>query len=262
MTEAAAAPADEECLFFGIDVEKAGKLLNHSLMAVGVAVLSLKQGDIVASDTWCIGPPDDGNWEPRCITEFWKDQMHVLNRIRANGVPKKMALKGLASFLRTWEAKVTPSRSLGWQGGTILVSDAPSYDESVLNYEFQTSSIEELSRHSLHYTFPRDTGEPSKWRDVEDCSERLAALCLPKGFVDVFYANHGIVLDHWPSNDATKHAWAHAICYAVTQWLQENGNACVSRNTLLDEFKMRMDDKGSGKRFICYLALKLYRASC
>lgn len=255
-----AAPEEEECLFFGIDVEKAGRLLSHSLLAVGAAVLSLKRAEILASDVWCIGPPDDGNWEPRCIAEFWKDQVHVLNKIRANGMPKKMALRGLAQFLRAWEAKVTPSNSPGWQGGTILVSDAPSYDESVLNYEFQTSSMEGLSDHTLHWTFPRDFRTPSKWRDVEDCSERVAALCLPKGFFDVFYANNGIVHDHWPSNDAIKHAWTHALCYAATQWLQDNCDNDCSRNKLISEFKSHMDVKETGKRFVCDLALKRYRA--
>jgi hypothetical protein len=252
---AAIADGSEECLLFGVDVEKAGKLLTHSLMAVGFAVLSLSKGDIVASNTWCVGPPDDSNWEPRCIAEFWKDNIHVLNRIRAQGMPKQRVLQSVAEFLTTWEAKVKPSSSPGWQGGVVLVSDAPSFDESILNFEFQSLEDPVLENHTLHYTMPTPS-RPSKWRSVEDCSERVAALGLPRTFFEKFFEQHNVVHDHWPTNDATKHAWTHAICYAVIQWLHEYADVNTSRNNLLAAFKGHMDAPNDGKRFICDLALK------
>ena len=250
------ADGSQECLLFGFDVEKAGKLMHHSLMAVGITVLSLDRAEIVASDTWCVGPPDDQCWEPRCIAEFWKNQIHVLNRIRANGMPKHCVLDHVYQFLSKWELKVKPSTE-SWQGGVVLVSDAPSYDESMLNHEFQNGRDPALKDHTLHYTLPQH-GAPSKWRSVEDCCERAAALGMQRAFLDKFFEQHGIKHDHWPSNDAAKHAWTHAICYAMTEWLEEGKDREKSRTSQLNEFKSLMEAQ-DGKKFICEYALKHYR---
>lgn len=249
---------EEECLLFGVDVEKAGRNFEHSLLAIGAVVLSLKQADIVGSGTWCIGPPDDDNWEQRCIDEFWRHNTMVRERIRKQGTPKSVALQSFGRFLQIWEAKVKPSSSPGWQGGTILVSDAPSFDGSMLDYEFQLSKNPVLNEAPIHYTRRSET-RTTKWRDFEDCSERAAALGLDKAFFGKFFLNHGIAHTHWPSDDAAHHAWKQAICYAVTEFLRLNAESNVSRKEQLESFMVRMDDHDTGKRFVCDLALDHFR---
>lgn len=248
----------ERCLITGIDIEKSGRHFTHTLLAIGVATISLSRADVVALRTWCVADPESSVWELRCITEFWSKNVAVLERIKRESLPKAIGLTLFKEYLCRWEAKLEPSKSPTWNPGAILVSDEPTFDTSALDYEMALSKDPDLHGAPLHYT-RRTEKHDHQWRTVGDCSERAAALGLTEPFLATFFEHHNVKHDHWPSNDAKKHAWTQVICYAATEYLHRHEDDMTSRRRLLDTFKTCIDDKENGKRFVCNLALEYWK---
>jgi len=206
-------------LYFGLDVEKAGKHQNDSLIAVGIAVFAVPEG-ILEKRRWCM--PNVTRFEPRCISEFWGKHADLLTELVAEGQNKNALeqFRSIESFLDKWEMETLPARQrvdlrtcASYNGKAVLVSDNPAFDL----YHFDAAMEALVPDHNpLHYT------RTGIYRSVEDSSERIEAQGMDWNMINTFLLSIGVTNSHRPEDDAEKIAWLHIISRAYTFFCKAN----------------------------------------
>lgn len=164
-----------------IDVEKKGKDLDESVIAIGIAFGTRPNN--IEKCTFCF--KSDAKFETRCYDEFWKNNLDTLAKICSVAEDPKTGWAKVVAYMEMIEKKY-PSHKI------IIVSDNPDYDAGSVNYE--------LKKHCGRY--PLRYNSAGKYRSVEDPGEQMAGLGTTIEAQIKQTADRLCVHDHWPENDA------------------------------------------------------------
>lgn len=193
----------------GLDVEASGMgLIRNFLIQIGLALVEVETGKLVAQFQSYVRQPPGTDWEPRCVAEFWSKHPALFERARAE-VQDAPPAGDVSQTLLDWvrEHVKDPEH-------THLVVDTPGFDLAWLDVL--------LGDRSHLYLFERD-GKPM-YQDVLDVSSWYLGLgreCDPgasskKTSLRALGETHepvlGVVHTHSAADDAahtaTRAAWA------------------------------------------------------
>lgn len=209
------APSEPARLYFGIDIEKAGRHSSDSIISVGLCVADTRSGTI---QKLRVSPPDGNRFEARCICEFWSNHPELLKRFtleRCESVEN--ALSRISSFLSSHEEKTVPEvgPAATYNGRAILVSDNPAYDVAQLDAGMERWTTKGGVHIPLHYT------RSGAYRPVSDSCERIEALGLDEERLKAALAALGIRTSHMPEEDAECHVWMLFLSKAFARVIVE-----------------------------------------
>jgi len=150
-------PEKRETILVGVDIEKAGALYSHPVLSVGFAIGN-KEGNLLQKKKFNIDAKwfsmsdingqieDYGDFEPRCVDEFWAKQ--EANIIQACFEPKprppKEAWQDIACWINQLEI-VYPESEYKIK----FVSDNASFDIANIDYNLEKYAGRLPMRYSL-----------------------------------------------------------------------------------------------------------------
>ncbi len=151
-----------------LDVEASGQgLRSNFLIQVGLALVEVQSGAVLARFSSYVAQPPGTVWEKRCVDEFWSKHPELFDKAKA-GVAAAPSADQVASNLLAWVRARVPAG-----GDTRLVTDTAGFDLAWLDWL--------LGDRSHFYIFERD-GQPVR-TDVLDVGSwylGLAGECDPE----------------------------------------------------------------------------------
>jgi hypothetical protein len=162
-----------------IDIEKAGKGFEHSLLAIGIC-LGDDKGNVIEKKTWCF---KGDCFELRCFNEFWSKYKDLLNTIMTKAIDIKEGLFDFMLYMESLESR--------YSNKLLILSDNPNFDIGQIDYYI----YKHLDRHQpLRYT------KSGGYRSISDPSEMMNN----RSFSEDLYKELDLLVkhDHWPENDA------------------------------------------------------------
>lgn len=145
---------------------------------------------VIATRAFCAHVPDDSEFEPTCLNEFWSLNRPILARIEAEAVDDPFA--DLVAWLRQLESAHGPfGRRHKATCHFKFASDNPAYDLGFINLELARRGIELPLQEMFSDYVPCD--DPTQVLFGMTAAERATVAASVT-------APH----DHWPVNDATK----------------------------------------------------------
>lgn len=137
----------------------------------------------IVSASFCMNV-EGGEWEERCVREFWSKYPAILSRIKTAAQPTADAWREFMKLLDSFE-----------KSGKIItiISDNPAYDLTAIDYNLFIRDREFGVRYNKDGTGYRKVADPSeRIKGVSDASRKKITDRLNKEFAHT----------HWAADDA------------------------------------------------------------
>lgn len=167
----------------GIDVETSGcNLLENSIVAVGVAIMNMKTGELLEPlKRWTIDCKNI-KWEQRCLTEFW-DKFPDVKKSFVEATDVIGNMKDFGQIFYTWY-----NEKISKYGKFTFYSDFPLYDIMWINYALALSGKKPL--YLLN----------NSWQSIDD-TDAIEKGILMTGNYDIDMSDFTLQR-HYPEIDA------------------------------------------------------------